>query len=89
MNKLCLPPDLPAPETFTDATAAVDRLQELYASATDYICGEFARAMQKGAPDCRVRAYYPEIRITTSSFAQVDSRLSFGHVSSPGPMPPR
>ena len=84
MNKLCLPPDLPAPETFTDATAAVDRLQELYESATDYICGEFARAMQKGAPDCRVRAYYPEIRITTSSFAQVDSRLSFGHVSSPG-----
>jgi AMP nucleosidase len=84
MNKLCLPPDLPAPETFTDATAAVDRLQELYASATDYICGEFARAMQKGAPDCRIRAYYPEIRITTSSFAQVDSRLSFGHVSSPG-----
>ena len=35
-------------------------------------------------PDCRFRAFYPEIRITTTSFGQVDSRLSFGHVSEPG-----
>ncbi|MBE1281957.1 MAG: AMP nucleosidase [Rhodobacteraceae bacterium] len=84
MNKLCLPPDLPAPETFTDANAAVDRLVALYSSATQYICGEFAKAMARGAPDCRIRAYYPEIRLTTSTFAQVDTRLSFGHVSAPG-----
>ncbi|UWQ91513.1 AMP nucleosidase [Aliisedimentitalea scapharcae] len=84
MINLCLPPDLPAPETFTDATAAVDRLVELYESATEYLCTEFSRAMVKGAPDCRIRAYYPEIRVTTSSFAQVDTRLSYGHVVSPG-----
>jgi AMP nucleosidase len=84
MNNLCLPPDMPAAELFTDATAAVDRLESLYLSATDYICEAFARAMAKGAPDCRIRAYYPEIRLTTSTYAQVDTRLSFGHVSAPG-----
>ncbi len=40
--------------------------------------------MDSAAPETRIRAFYPEIRFTTSSYAQVDSRLSFGHVSSPG-----
>ncbi|KAG1713769.1 DNA-binding protein HU-beta 2 [Nymphon striatum] len=35
-------------------------------------------------PDTRFRAFYPEIRITTSTYAQTDSRLSFGHVAGPG-----
>ena len=41
-------------------------------------------AMSDGAPEGRIRAFYPEIRFTTSSYAQVDTRLSFGHVSTPG-----
>ena len=41
-------------------------------------------AMRDGAPEGRIRAFYPEIRFTTSSYAQVDTRLSFGHVSTPG-----
>jgi AMP nucleosidase len=40
--------------------------------------------MSDGAPEGRIRAFYPEIRFTTSSYAQVDTRLSFGHVSTPG-----
>ena len=32
----------------------------------------------------RYRAFYPEVRISTSSFSHVDSRLSYGHVPSPG-----
>ncbi len=31
-----------------------------------------------------MRAYYPEIRLTTTSFTRADSRLSFGHVAEPG-----
>lgn len=30
------------------------------------------------------RAFYPEIRFRTATFAQTDSRLSFGHVPGPG-----
>jgi AMP nucleosidase len=40
--------------------------------------------MREGHPGHRYRAFYPEIRLTTTSFAEVDSRLSFGHVAAPG-----
>ena len=71
-------------ESFTDAEAAADRLEELYRDAVDFLCERFITAMRDGAPKDRVRAFYPEIRITTTSYAHVDSRLSFGHVSAPG-----
>ena len=84
MNQMILP-DHPPTEDFADAAQAVKRLAKLYTQATDFLCSEFTRAMEQGAPDDgRIRAYYPEIRITTKSFAQIDSRLSFGHVSAPG-----
>ena len=77
-------PAIPAAQSFTDAAAAVERLEELYTIATTYLCDQFSRALRKGPDGHRIRAFYPEIRITTTSFAQVDSRLSFGHVSEPG-----
>ncbi|MGR3622129.1 AMP nucleosidase [Pseudophaeobacter sp.] len=78
-------PQAPTAESFTDAAAAVARLEELYDQATSFLCDEFIRSMaETGKGDQRIRAFYPEIRFTTSSFAQVDSRLSFGHVSAPG-----
>ncbi|WP_299281679.1 AMP nucleosidase [uncultured Tateyamaria sp.] len=69
---------------FNDATAAVERLKNLYQEASDFLCSQFLDAMENGAPAGRVRAFYPEIRFTTSSYARVDTRLSFGHVSAPG-----
>ncbi|MEX0320047.1 MAG: AMP nucleosidase [Ruegeria sp.] len=77
-------PNAPEPERFTDADAAVARLEELYEQATDFLCQKFSETMANGAPKGRYRAFYPEIRIATSSYAQVDSRLSYGHVSNPG-----
>jgi len=77
-------PDLPGTEVFTEADAAVERLERLYEGSAQFLCQRFSEALAKGPPAQRVRAYYPEIRVTTSSFAQVDSRLSFGHVSEPG-----
>ncbi|MCZ4365278.1 AMP nucleosidase [Sulfitobacter dubius] len=79
-----LTPDTPNPESFRDATAAVDRLTELYQQATTFLHDAFAKAMETSAPNARVRAFYPELRFRTSSYAHVDTRLSFGHVSSPG-----
>jgi AMP nucleosidase len=77
-------PEAPAPQSFTDAKAAVAQLELLYMQATEFLSEQFSAAMKNGAPKHRCRAYYPEIRLTTSSFAQVDSRLAFGHVSAPG-----
>lgn len=73
-----------AAQDFTNAKAAVARLEGLYSEATEFLCDAFATAMASGAPHGRFRAFYPEIRLTTSSYAQVDSRLSFGHVFQPG-----
>jgi AMP nucleosidase len=77
-------PDLPGPELFTDPTAAVARLEALYARATGFLVSAFTRAVTTGRPPGRVRAFYPEIRLTVTEFGRVDSRLSFGHVSAPG-----
>jgi AMP nucleosidase len=77
-------PAVPEPESFTDAAAAVDRLEALYATATGFLVQQFQETITKGHPGRRIRAFYPEIRLTVTSFEKVDSRLSFGHVSSPG-----
>ena len=77
-------PDAPAHEAFTDPKAAVERLNLLYSDAVSFLCAHFADSLAGGLPDARYRAFYPEIRFSTTSFAAVDSRLSFGHVAEPG-----
>ena len=77
-------PDHPAAEVFSDAEAAVARLERLYAEATAHLSFHFNAALREGRPAARVRACYPEVRLTVTSFDKVDSRLSFGHVSHPG-----
>ncbi|MFD1511354.1 AMP nucleosidase [Lacimonas salitolerans] len=77
-------PDTPDSQQFTDPKAAVARLIQLYDQATGFLCDTFTRAIEGAPPQHRIRAYYPEIRLTTHSYAQIDSRLSFGHVSNPG-----
>ncbi|RMH45590.1 MAG: AMP nucleosidase [Alphaproteobacteria bacterium] len=83
-NETVETPTLAEHEEFTDPKAAVDRLVELYSAARDFLCARFARTMEGKRPRARVRAFYPEVRLTTTSFAQVDTRLAFGHVSEPG-----
>lgn len=79
--------DCPPPvafETFHDARAAVDRLRALYDRNVGHIAERF-RALSDGAPFTdRIRAYYPEIRLTTLSHERLDSRLSYGFVPGPG-----
>jgi AMP nucleosidase len=78
-------PDQGPHQRFTDAAAAVAHLQALYTEAAGFLCARFSETLRKGAPgDTRFRAFYPEIRITTVTYAVTDSRLSFGHVAEPG-----
>ena len=84
MSTIIRTPDVPAHEEFTDPKAAVKRLQELYVTAATFLSGSFSEAITRGQPDARIRAFYPEIRFTTTSYAKTDSRLSFGHVAEPG-----
>jgi AMP nucleosidase len=81
-------PVLTPPQTeataFTDAEAAVSRLEALFTQATQFLARHFSAAVTGGKPAQRIRAFYPEIRLTVTSFDKTDSRLSFGHVATPG-----
>ncbi|MFC5739095.1 AMP nucleosidase [Sinirhodobacter huangdaonensis] len=79
-----LTPHSPAPELFTDARAAVARLEQLYAEATDFLLTKFNEVLESGRAMARFRAFYPEVRLTVSSHIKADARLSFGHVPLPG-----
>lgn len=83
-----LPVETPDPverEYFDDPHAAVARLIELYDRATGWLLDRFLGTLRSShQPTARFRAFYPEIRLTTSSHQQGDSRLAFGHVTLPG-----
>jgi len=75
----------PAEEAnFSEAGPAVDRLLALYREATGFLIARFAEVLKTGRTDARFRAFYPEIRITTSVYDMPDTRLSFGYVPEPG-----
>ena len=67
-----LTPEAAPLESFTSAAAAVDRLEALYTQATTFLSEQFLRTVAKGNPGRRIRAFYPEIRITITSFDKVD-----------------
>lgn len=77
----------PAPiptETFHDAAGAVARLEEIHARNTAFLRRHFEAHIGGKPLTYRVRATYPFVRITTSTHARVDSRLSYGFVAGPG-----
>ncbi len=77
-------PDVPAAQMFDNPEAAVEQICAIYDQAVVFLSDWFVRAMAGDVPKVRVRACYPQIRLQTTSFAKIDSRLSFGHVSDPG-----
>ena len=77
-------PPAPEPQKFTDPKAAVALLKQLYDDATAFLRDKFDASVAGEPVTARYRAYYPEIRLTTSSHTRVDSRLAFGYVPGPG-----
>jgi len=66
------------------AESAVADLIARYDRATHFLRDRFAEVMQRGDAQARYRAYYPQVTLETTSYAKVDSRLSYGHVAEPG-----
>lgn len=79
-----LSPAATAPELFTDPAEAVARLEQLYRQATEFLLDKFTETLTARRPIARFRAFYPELRITSTSHAKADSRLAYGYVSHPG-----
>ncbi len=77
-------PDPVAPQAFSDAGAAVEALETLYARSTGFLMDAF-QGLADGIPAAtRFRAFYPQVRLETTRFDQIDTRLSYGYVSAPG-----
>lgn len=77
-------PDYPATESFTNARAAVERLQEIYEISCNFLTSAFSGVLAGKPSTGRYRAFYPQITLTTTHYSVADSRLSFGHVNEPG-----
>lgn len=69
---------------FRSAEDVVEELKAIYSESTAFLRKHFRAVMNGVPPEGRYRAYYPEVSLTTTSYAKVDSRLSFGHVAEPG-----
>ena len=84
LRAIDLPPLVPF-TAYTDPLQATQRLVEIYKRNTAFIREGFARYASGDWPmQRRVRAYYPAVRIKVSTYQEVDSRLSYGHVVEPG-----
>ena len=68
------PPSI-ATKSFTDAALAVARLEEIYERNTKFLRDRFEAYVNGEAITTRVRAYYPFVRVTTATYARLDSRL--------------
>jgi AMP nucleosidase len=79
-----LTPPPVATEAFTDADAAVARLEQIYERNTGFLRDHFDAYVNGRPLAARVRAYYPFVRITTSTHVRLDSRLAYGFVARPG-----
>ena len=79
-----LTPQPIATEAFSDAAAAVARLDEIYERNTRFLRDRFQAYANSETFMTRARATYPFVRVTISTYAQLDSRLSYGFVAGPG-----
>jgi AMP nucleosidase len=79
-----LTPDPWPRKAFDDARSAVEALKLLYDRNTRFLREAFASLRESADLNRRFRAYYPEVSIATSSHAEVDTRLAYGHLPIPG-----
>ena len=67
-----------------DPAAAVAQVQHLYQQQIDHLRGAMQEFVAGGELAERVRAFYPYVRVHTSTVARTESPLAFGFVEGPG-----
>lgn len=71
-------------QRFDNADAAVARLCEIYRRNTEFLSARLAKVLETGSADRHIRAFYPELRVASSTYARLDSRLAYGFLPGPG-----
>jgi AMP nucleosidase len=70
--------------SFKDPAEAWTYLSELYARNTGFI-RQHLHALSKGkVPPGRVRAYYPQVEVRSTSYGKSESTLAYGYLHTPG-----
>jgi AMP nucleosidase len=71
-------------QSFSDAEAAWAYVDSLYRRNTAFIV-EHLQGLSRGiVPPGRVRAFYPEVQVVSTSYAKTNSTLPYGFLHSPG-----
>ena len=77
-------PDPTPQKAFTDPEAAWAYAAQIYHRNTDFIA-KYLIDLSKGiVPKGRVRAFYPEVQVTSRSYGKTDSTLAYGYLHTPG-----
>ncbi|MBN9306169.1 MAG: AMP nucleosidase [Devosia sp. 67-54] len=75
----------PAPQkAFTNPEHAWAYLAELYHRNTEFIRQHLIGLSRGIVPKGRVRAFYPEVQVTSRSYGKTDSTLAYGYLHTPG-----
>jgi AMP nucleosidase len=80
---LISPPPMPH-RSFTDPESAWAYLAEIYHRNTGFIRDQLLQLTGGRVPKGRVRAYYPEVQVASTSYGKADSPLPYGYLHTPG-----
>ncbi|MDP3315804.1 MAG: AMP nucleosidase [Devosia sp.] len=77
-------PEPLAKKAFTDPVEAWAYLSEIYRRNTGFIRDQLLSLTKGHVPKGRVRAFYPEVQVTSKSYGKTDSTLPYGYLHTPG-----
>src|SRR5690348_1232419 len=78
-----IPPPLPQ-RAFTKPEEAWSYISEIYHRNTGFIRHHLVALTDRRVPKGRVRAFYPEVQVTSTSYGKTDSTLPYGYLHTPG-----
>ena len=68
----------------TDAAQALAQIQQLYREQIEHLRSAMQRFVAGETPAVPVHAYYPVVRMKTTTVARADTKISYGFVEGPG-----
>ena len=77
-------PDFIAPTRHTDPADALAQVQRIYQQQIGHLRGAMQRFVAGETPEGSVRAFYPFVRVHTTTVARADTKLAYGFVEGPG-----
>ncbi|MDH4425161.1 MAG: AMP nucleosidase [Acidovorax sp.] len=77
-------PDFIAPTRHTDPAEALAQVQRIYQQQIGHLREAMQRFVAGETPHGGVRAFYPFVRVHTTTVARADSKLAYGFVEGPG-----